>query len=167
MSRQRPVTQSDAEGNRLLVARGLLLRRGEGRGAYYEPARKERAVARFGKRTPVSMSKPADSARRAPGSRKSKDKKGRAIPKGCKRPAVVDFPIARCRGTNRVIEMCQKHGAPPPVFEEKQGFLVVTFRVPLVAGGNFKGPGSHGFRTARVAARVTARVVGPTGTGFA
>ena len=39
------------------------------------------------------------------------------------------------RGTNRVIEMCEKHGAAPPVFEEKQGFLVVTFRAPLVAGG--------------------------------
>ena len=39
------------------------------------------------------------------------------------------------RGTNRVIEMRVKHGAPPPVFEEKQGFLVVTFRAPLVAGG--------------------------------
>ncbi len=25
------------------------------------------------------------------------------------------------RGTNRVIEMCEKHGMPPPVFEEKQG----------------------------------------------
>ena len=39
------------------------------------------------------------------------------------------------RGTNRVIEMCEKHGAPPPVFEEKQGFLVVTFRAPLAPGG--------------------------------
>ena len=39
------------------------------------------------------------------------------------------------RGTNRVIEMCEKHGAPPPVFEEKQGFLVVTFKASLVAGG--------------------------------
>ena len=39
------------------------------------------------------------------------------------------------RGTNRVIEMCEKHGAPLPVFEEKQGFLVVTFRAALVAGG--------------------------------
>jgi len=39
------------------------------------------------------------------------------------------------QGTNRVIEMCEKHGAPPPVFEEKQGFLVVTFRAQLVAGG--------------------------------
>jgi hypothetical protein len=29
------------------------------------------------------------------------------------------------RGTNRV---CEKHGTPPPVFEEKQGFLFVTFR---------------------------------------
>jgi ATP-dependent DNA helicase RecG len=39
------------------------------------------------------------------------------------------------RGTNRVIEMCQKHGAAPPVFEEKQGFLVVTFRAQMVVGG--------------------------------
>lgn len=39
------------------------------------------------------------------------------------------------RGTNRVIEMCEKHGAAAPVFEEKQGFLVVTFRAQLVASG--------------------------------
>ena len=39
------------------------------------------------------------------------------------------------RGTNRVIEMCKKHGAPPPLFEERQGFLIVTFRAQLVAGG--------------------------------
>jgi ATP-dependent DNA helicase RecG len=38
------------------------------------------------------------------------------------------------RGTNRVVETCQKHGTAPPVFEEKQGFLVVTFRAQLVAG---------------------------------
>lgn len=38
------------------------------------------------------------------------------------------------RGTNRVIEMCEKHGAAPPVFEERQGFLVVTFKAQLVAG---------------------------------
>jgi hypothetical protein len=71
------------------------------------------------------------------------------IPKDCKRLAEVDFPMPRStsmrrgrsavdvwgRGTNRVIEMCEKHGAPPPVFEEKQGFLVVTFSAPLVAGG--------------------------------
>jgi len=37
------------------------------------------------------------------------------------------------RGTNRVIEMCQKHGAAPPVFEERSGFLIVTFRAELVA----------------------------------
>ena len=30
------------------------------------------------------------------------------------------------RGTNRVIAMCKKHGAPPPLFEERQGFLIVT-----------------------------------------
>jgi len=39
------------------------------------------------------------------------------------------------RGTNRVIEMCKKHGAPLPLFEERQGFLIVTFRAQLVAGG--------------------------------
>lgn len=38
-------------------------------------------------------------------------------------------------GTNRVIEMCKKHGAPPPLFEERQGFLIVTFMVQLFAGG--------------------------------
>ncbi len=71
------------------------------------------------------------------------------IPKECKRLAEVDFPMPRSastrrgrsavegwgRGTNRAIEMCAKHGAPPPVFEEKQGLLVVTFKAPLVAGG--------------------------------
>ena len=57
-----------------MTRRGLLVRRGEGRGVHYEPARKEWAVARSGKRTPVSGAKPPDSARRAPGSRKSKDK---------------------------------------------------------------------------------------------
>ena len=59
-----------------MARRGLLVRRGEGRAVHYEPARKERAVARSGKRTPVSGSKPPDSARRATGSRESKGKKG-------------------------------------------------------------------------------------------
>ena len=35
------------------------------------------------------------------------------------------------RGTNRVIEMCERHGAALPVFEERQGFLVVTFKAPI------------------------------------
>lgn len=39
------------------------------------------------------------------------------------------------RGTNRVIAMCRKHGTPPPRFEERQGFLVVTFKAQMVAGG--------------------------------
>jgi len=39
------------------------------------------------------------------------------------------------RGTNRVIAMCKKHGASPPLFEERQGFLIVTFRAQLVADG--------------------------------
>ena len=37
------------------------------------------------------------------------------------------------RGTNRVIAMCKKHGTEPPVFEEKQGFVIVTFKAHLVA----------------------------------
>jgi len=37
------------------------------------------------------------------------------------------------RGTNRVIAMCKKHGAPPPRFEERQGFMIVTFRAQMVA----------------------------------
>lgn len=36
------------------------------------------------------------------------------------------------RGTNRVIEMCKKHGATSPFFEERQGFLVVTFKAAIV-----------------------------------
>lgn len=39
------------------------------------------------------------------------------------------------RGTNRVIAMCKKHGAPPPAFEERSGFLIVTFKAQLVAEG--------------------------------
>ena len=42
------------------------------------------------------------------------------------------------RGTNRVIEMCKKHGATPPTFEEMQGFLIVTFKAQMVAGGMAK-----------------------------
>ena len=96
------------------------------------------------------------------------------IPKDCKRLAEMDFPMPRStstrrgrnavevwgRGTNRVIEMCEKHGAPPPVFEEKQGFLVVTFRAPLVAGVAAGGSRSESGNqvTAEVTAQVTAEV---------
>jgi len=38
-------------------------------------------------------------------------------------------------GTNRVIAICKKHDALPPLFEERQGFMIVTFRTQLVAGG--------------------------------
>jgi len=37
------------------------------------------------------------------------------------------------RGTNRVIAMCKQHGAPPPIFEDREGFLIVTFKASLVA----------------------------------
>lgn len=36
------------------------------------------------------------------------------------------------RGTNRVIAACEKHGAAPPIFEETQGFVHVTFKAPMV-----------------------------------
>ncbi len=39
------------------------------------------------------------------------------------------------QGTNRVIAACKRHGAAPPKFEELQGFLIVTFRAHMVAGG--------------------------------
>jgi ATP-dependent DNA helicase RecG len=38
------------------------------------------------------------------------------------------------RGTNRVIAMCQKHGAKPPIFQERQGSLIVTFMAKIVQG---------------------------------
>jgi hypothetical protein len=72
MSRQRTVTQIDAKARRLLaglVASVIVLRRGEGRGVNYEPARS-------GKRTPVLGSQPPDFVWRTSGLRKSKDKKG-------------------------------------------------------------------------------------------
>jgi hypothetical protein len=59
-------------------------------------------------------------------------------PMGCKRLAEVDFPmlssISKRRGRsavdvwgqrpNSAVEICAKHGVPPPVFEKKQGFLI-------------------------------------------
>jgi ATP-dependent DNA helicase RecG len=39
------------------------------------------------------------------------------------------------QGTNRVIAECKRHGAALPRFEELQGFLVVSFKAPMVAGG--------------------------------
>ncbi len=38
------------------------------------------------------------------------------------------------RGTNRVIDMCRDYGAAPPEFEERQGFLVVTFQAEIGLG---------------------------------
>jgi hypothetical protein len=38
------------------------------------------------------------------------------------------------RGTNRVIAMCKHHDAVEPIFEERSGFLIVTFKAGLVPG---------------------------------
>jgi ATP-dependent DNA helicase RecG len=46
------------------------------------------------------------------------------------------------RGTNRVLAMCREYGAPPPVFEERQGFLIVTFKAALVDNG-IPGQSAH------------------------
>lgn len=46
------------------------------------------------------------------------------------------------RGTNRVIAECKAHGILPPSFEERQGWMVVTFRAPIApveAGGGPEG----------------------------
>ncbi len=37
------------------------------------------------------------------------------------------------RGTNRVIAACEKHGSVPPTFEDRNGFLIVTFKAQIVA----------------------------------
>ena len=39
------------------------------------------------------------------------------------------------RGTNRVITTCKEHGVAPPIFEERSGFLIVTFKAQMVQGG--------------------------------
>jgi ATP-dependent DNA helicase RecG len=38
------------------------------------------------------------------------------------------------RGTNRVISMCKKYGTAVPVFEDRNGFMHVTFKTEMVAG---------------------------------
>ena len=53
------------------------------------------------------------------------------------------------RGTNRVIEECQRYGIEPPVFEADGGFVVVKFRAqigPAVLDGHLTGtkPGPSG-----------------------
>ena len=39
------------------------------------------------------------------------------------------------RGTNRVIEACLQHGLEAPVFQERNGFVSVTFRAQIVEPG--------------------------------
>ncbi|MGB5196514.1 MAG: ATP-binding protein [Candidatus Deferrimicrobium sp.] len=65
------------------------------------------------------------------------------------------------RGTNRVIAMCKQHGAPPPAFEERQGFLIVTFKAQLVAEGAAEAPGvKAGQRQDQTTEQVTVQVGG-------
>jgi ATP-dependent DNA helicase RecG len=47
------------------------------------------------------------------------------------------------RGTNRVITMCRKHGLQPPMFEERQDFLIVTFKAAMVDDGAVGEEGSQ------------------------
>jgi predicted HTH transcriptional regulator len=37
------------------------------------------------------------------------------------------------RGTNSVIAECERDGIAPPVFEERQGFIIVTFKVLIAS----------------------------------
>lgn len=69
------------------------------------------------------------------------------------------------RGTNRVIAMCRKHGTAPPIFEERQGFLIVTFNAQMVAEGAEEAPGvpsvpSRDHTTAQVTEQVGGQVTG-------
>lgn len=57
------------------------------------------------------------------------------------------------RGTNRVIAACKAHGAAPPIFEEQQGFVVVTFPAEMVVGA----------ATPHETAQVTGQVGGQVG----
>jgi len=54
------------------------------------------------------------------------------------------------RGTNRVIAACKAHGAASPVFQEQQGFVVVTFRAEMVVGA---APGQVEAQVAQVEAQ--------------
>ena len=44
------------------------------------------------------------------------------------------------RGTNRVIEACERYGLEPPTFEEKDGFVIVTFRAQIGPTPRVEGP---------------------------
>ena len=57
------------------------------------------------------------------------------------------------RGTNRVIAMCEKHGTAPPVFQERQGFLIVTFKARLVAEGTVAASGVQSIRVMNALSR--------------
>ncbi len=65
------------------------------------------------------------------------------------------IPIVWYRGTNRVIAACKRHGAASPTFGERPGFLIVTFKAQMVAGG---AVGTSAGRTAQVTADVPAQV---------
>lgn len=40
------------------------------------------------------------------------------------------------RGTNYVSTMCKNYDALPPTFEERLGFLIVTFKAQMIQGGD-------------------------------
>jgi ATP-dependent DNA helicase RecG len=60
------------------------------------------------------------------------------------------------RGTNRVIAMCKEHGVTPPIFEERSGFLVVTFKAQMVQGG---APGEDTQKTTQDATQKTTQKI--------
>jgi ATP-dependent DNA helicase RecG len=46
-----------------------------------------------------------------------------------------------------VIAECKAHGIPPPSFEERQGWMVVTFRAPIAPTGAGEAPRGAGEET--------------------
>ncbi len=62
------------------------------------------------------------------------------------------------RGTNRVIAECERHGVAPPTFEERQGFVIVTFRVPT-SGGPDEGAEKTRGKTRGIAREKTREII--------
>lgn len=60
------------------------------------------------------------------------------------------------RGTNRVIEECERYGVEPPEFEERGTALVVTFRARI-------GPARHQVGTKSALSRHQVQVLGAAG----
>jgi ATP-dependent DNA helicase RecG len=59
------------------------------------------------------------------------------------------------RGTNRVIAECLAYGIPAPVFEELEGWVVVTFRASIVPAGVGRGSREGGEKAGEITREIT------------